>query len=205
MQGYIININNVKDEDLIVTILSSDMLYTTYRFYGARHSNINIGYKIDFELEYNMKSTIPRLKDVVQLGFPWILDNDKMYHWQRYLKLFYSHLKDVEELDIFYINLLDSLVRTMNKQNHKRAIIESYIMLCEYEGRLNDTYECLLCDGIIQADISLVRGFIPTHASCSYTRGFSKLKVNELFKDKTLISFEDDEVTHLWHVLMQGL
>ncbi len=34
MQGYIININNVKDEDLIVTILTQNNLYTAYRFMG---------------------------------------------------------------------------------------------------------------------------------------------------------------------------
>ena len=86
MQGYIIDIKAVKDDDLIVTIICENELITTYRFYGARHSNINIGYKIDFELE-STKSSISRLKDVIQLGFPWILNNQKMYAWQslRYL------------------------------------------------------------------------------------------------------------------------
>lgn len=205
MQGYIININKVKEEDLIITILSSNEVITSYRFYGARHSNLNIGYKIDFELESSMKSTIPRLKDVLQLGFPWILDNEKMYHFQRYIKLFYYHLKDVEELDDFYINLLDKLVQTMTKQNHKRAIVESYVKLCEYEGRLHMEYECLLCDEYIQEDIALVRGFIPTHAKCSYSRAFDINKIEELFEEKSLISFEDDEVEHLWYVLLQGL
>ena len=49
MQGYIINLNRVKDEDLIVTILSKGRLETLYRFYGARHGTINIGFKIDYE------------------------------------------------------------------------------------------------------------------------------------------------------------
>ena len=94
MQGYIVDIKAVKDDDLIVTIICENELITSYRFYGARHSNINIGYKIDFELE-TTKSTIPRLKNVIQLGFPWILNNQKMYCWQRYIKLFYPHLKDM--------------------------------------------------------------------------------------------------------------
>jgi len=205
MQGYITNITKVKDEDLIVTILSSNSVYTAYRFYGARHSNINIGYKIDFELEISLKSSIPRLKDVLQLGFPWLLDNTKMYHWQRFIKLFYSHLKDVEDIDDFYILLLDRLVQKMVKQNHKRAIIESYVELCDYEGRLHIDYECLLCDEQIKKDVSLVRAFMPTHPSCSYTKGFKKEIIDELFNEKTLISFEDDEVNHLWHVLLQGL
>lgn len=57
MQGYIIDIKNVKEDDLIVTVLAQEAIYTTYRFYGARHSTINIGYKIDFELESNLKSS----------------------------------------------------------------------------------------------------------------------------------------------------
>ena len=205
MQGYILNINKVRDEDLIVTILSSDAIYTTYRFYGARHSNINIGYKIDFELETNIKSTIPRLKDILQLNYPWILDNDKMYHWQRFIKLFYPHLKDVEEIDDFYIELLDNLVEKITKQNVKRAIIESYVKLCEYEGRLHSEYECLLCDMPIENNIALVRSFIPTHPTCSYSRGYDISKIDELFKNKSLISFNDNEVDTLWYILLQGL
>lgn len=205
MQGYILNINKVKDEDLIVTILAQDAIYTTYRFYGARHSNINIGYKIDFELETNLKSNIPRLKDVLQLSFSWILNNDKMYHWQRFIKLFYPHLKDVEELDQFYLNTLDDLVRKIQKQNPKRAILESYIKICEYEGRLHTHYECLLCDMPIDSDISLIRSFIATHPKCSYSRGFKQKKINEFFIQKSLINFDDSEVESLWHTLLQGL
>ena len=145
MQGYIIDIKPVKDDDLIVTILTENELLTTYRFYGARHSNINIGYKIDFELE-NTRANIPRLKDVLQLGFPWILDYEKMYCWQRYVKLFYPHLKELEQLDPFYFYSLENLVHIISKQNVLRAICESYITLLEYEGRLHIDFECLLCE-----------------------------------------------------------
>ncbi len=92
MQGYIIDIKAVKEDDLIVSILAENQIYTTYRFYGARHSNINIGYKIDFELESNLRTSIPRLKDVMQLGFQWIFDNEKLYCWQRFIKLFFIHI-----------------------------------------------------------------------------------------------------------------
>ncbi len=205
MDSYIININKVKDEDLIVTILSENYLYTTYRFYGARHSIINIGYKIDFELESNLKSNISRLKDVLQLSTPWIFDREKLYCWQRYIKLFYSHLKDIENIDKFYINLLDTLSHKMIKQNPKRAIIESYIQLCEFEGRLHCEYECLLCDKKIKSDISLVRSFLPTHKKCSFSRGFELNKIKELFKNKSMINFDEEEVEYLWNILMQGL
>ncbi|MEA3498174.1 MAG: recombination protein RecO [Campylobacterota bacterium] len=205
MQGYIININKVKDEDLIVSILTQNNFYTTYRFYGARHSTINVGFKIDFELETNMKSTIPRLKDVLQVAYPWILDRDKLYCWQRFIKLFYPHLKDVENIESFYFELLDELSHKMIKQNPKRAIIESYIKLCQYEGRLHTEYICLLCDEIIDSDISLVRSFLPTHSKCSYGKKFNLSQIKELFEENSLINFNDEEVEYLWYLLLQGL
>ena len=205
MQGYIIDIKNVKDDDLIVTILTVDHIYTCYRFYGARHSTINIGYKIDFELENNLKSNIPRLKEVLQLGFNWILDREKLYCWQRFLKLFNSHFKDVETIDSFYFNLLDELVHIMIKQNPKRAIVESYIKLIEFEGRLHTDYTCLLCEEEIVNHISLVRSFLPTHPTCSYSKNFEFDHINDLFTNKTLVSLEDDKVEYLWNILLQGL
>jgi len=205
MQGYIININKVRDEDLIVTILGKNNLYTTYRFYGARHSTMNIGYKIDFELETNLKSNIARLKDVLHLGFPWIQNKEKLYYWQRYIKLFYLHLQDVEALDEYYIRSLDNLAHKIIKQNSKRAIIENYVQLCEYEGRLHIDYECLLCEQEIKSDISLVRGFLPTHSSCSYSKNFSLKSIKELFEEKSLINFDEVEVEYIWNILLQGL
>ena len=202
MQGYIININNVKDEDLIVSILTNNNFYTTYRFYGARHSLINVGFKIDFELESNMKSSISRLKDVLQISYPWIHDSTKLYCWQRFLKLFYPHLRDVEEIEDFYFNLLDDLAHKMIKQNPKRAIIESYIKLCEHEGRLHTEYECLLCEELIESNISLVRSFLPTHKKCSYSKSFRLLQVQELFEEKSLINFnEEDFIRNLLKIL----
>ncbi|MCI0501372.1 MAG: recombination protein RecO [Epsilonproteobacteria bacterium] len=205
MQGYVLNVNKVRDEDLIVTILGENHIHTAYRFYGARHSNINIGYKIDFELEINIKSTIPRLKDVIQLGFPWLLDSKKLYHWQLYIKLFYHHLKDVEEIDDFYIELLNDLVVRITKQNTKRAILESYVKLCEYEGRLHNDFTCLLCDLPIEDDISLVRGFLTTHSVCSYSKNFDIQKITTLFSNKSLIDFDEDEIEYLWGIILQGL
>ena len=205
MQGYILNLNRVKDEDLIVTILSHNTVYTLYRFYGARHSHINIGYKIDFEVETNIKSSIARLKDVIQLGYPWILDNKKMYHWQRYIKLFYPHLKDVDEIDTFYMELLDDLAHKLTRQNPKRAIIEKYIKLLEHEGRLHLDFECLLCEQEVKNNVALVRSFLPTHSHCSYVRGFERNKIESLFTQKDGIDFNDEEIEYLWEILLQGI
>lgn len=205
MQGFIIDIKSVKDDDLIVTLLTPQHLYTTYRFYGARHSVINIGYRIDFELESNLRSNIQRLKEVIELGFPWILNRDKLYCWQRFIKLFYAHFKEVEELDEFYFTLLTHLIAKIEKQNPKRAIIESYIELLEYEGRLHTELECLLCDCQIEESISLVRSFHPVHSQCTYSKSFELHKIKTLFEKKSLIELEDNEVEYLWNILLQGL
>lgn len=205
MQGYIIDIKPVKDDDLIVSILTENHIYTTYRFYGARHSNINIGYKIDFELESNVKSSIPRLKDVIQLGFQWIFDNEKLYCWQRFIKLFYPHLKDIEEVDDFYFKILDKLSHKMIKQSPKRAICKSYLKLLKHEGRLHTDFHCFLCEEPIVNEVALVRSFMPVHPSCAYSKSFKYEKVEELFLEKNLIAFEDDEIDYLWNILLQGL
>lgn len=204
MQGYIIDIKPVKDEDLIVCLLTENEIINSYRFYGARHSNINIGYKIDFELE-DTRSSIPRLKDVIQLGFEWVLDYEKMYCWQRFVKLFYSHLKDLEQIDPYYFYSLDHLTHVMIKQNALRAICESYVHLLEHEGRLHTDYQCLLCEHKINEDISLVRSFLPVHAKCTYSRKFELYKIKELFEEKNLINFSQDEVEYLWNIILQGL
>ncbi|OCL82350.1 recombination protein RecO [Arcobacter porcinus] len=204
MQGYIIDVKPVKDDDLIVTILCENELISSYRFYGARHSNINIGYKIDFELE-TTKANIPRLKDVMQLGFPWILNSQKMYAWQRFLKLFYNHLKDIEELDSFYFTNLEELVRKIDKQNVLRAIIESYLNILDFEGRLHIDFECLICEINIDFNLSLVRGFIPVHNSCIRAKRFDIKKIKELFINKSAISLEDEEIEKLWDIILLGL
>ncbi len=205
MQGYIINVNKVNDEDIIVSILTENNFYTTYRFYGARHSIINIGYKIDFELESTMKSGIPRLKDVLQINFPWIENRDKLYCWQRFIKLFFPHLKDVEDIEPFYFELLNKLSHKIIKQNPKRAIIESYIDICKFEGRLHTQYECLLCEEKIIKEISLVRSFLPVHSKCAYAKKLDLIQVKDLFEENSLISFNNEEVEYLWKLLLQGL
>ena len=205
LQGFIINLQKVKDEDLIVSILGSDKVYTLYRFYGARHSILNIGYKIDFEIDTNLKGSIHRLKDVMQLGFAWMGEFEKMYAWQRFVKLFYSHLKDVEHIDDFYFVLFNEMLVKITKQNPKRALLEGYIKLLEHEGRLHNEHICLLCEEKIENNISLVRGFLPTHPKCSYSRSFESNHIEELFNEKSAINLNDEEVDYLWQIILQGL
>jgi len=205
VQGYIINLNKVKDEDLIVTILSKGSLETLYRFYGARHGTINIGFKIDYEIEPSAKSTIGRLKDVIHIGFKWINDYKLLRLWQDFTGLFHKHLKDAEDLGSFYFELLDNASREWNRQNPKRVAVESYIKLLEHEGRLHKEPYCFLCSKEIKGDISLIRAYLPTHYNCTHTLGIQKKALNELYDNHSTLFLNDKEVDRLWSVLLEGL
>jgi len=205
MQGFIININRVKDEDLIVNILSQNGLETLYRFYGARHGSINIGFLIDFEKESSPKTTISRLKDVVHIGFKWIHNYKLLRLWQDFTRLFYPHLRDTYELDSFYFDLLFEASQKWAEQNPKRVAIESYVKLLEHEGRLHTEFECFLCGETIDDDISLVRAFLPTHKRCTHTLQISKKALKELYETKSSLFLSDTEIERMWIILLEGL
>ncbi len=205
MEGYIINLNKVKDEDLIVTILAKDSLDTLYRFYGARHGTINIGFKIDYEREPSAKSTISRLKDVIHIGFKWINDYRLLRLWQDFLALFAKHLKDAEDIGDFYFDIIDNASIEWSRQNPKRIAIEAYVKILEHEGRLHREAICFLCSRPIEGEISLIRAFLPTHQKCTHTLGINAKALKELYENKSSLFLSDKEVDRLWSVLLEGL
>ena len=205
MQGFIINLNKVKEEDLIVTIISKNNLEVLYRFYGARHGTINIGFMIDYEIEESAKSTIHRLKDVIHIGYKWINDYSKLRLWQDFLALFHKHLKDAEDIGEFYFLLLHKASIEWGKQNPKRVAIESYVKILAHEGRLHTENECFLCSVKIENDVSLIRGFLPTHQECSHTLSINKAGLKELYKNRSTLFLNDKEIDRLWIILLEGL
>ncbi len=204
MQGYIINVNKARDEDVIVTILTHHNLYTLYRFYGARHGQINLGFKIDFETEASVKATIDRLRGVIHLGFPWISDRSRLFVWQQFTALFHKHLQDSEELDPFYFELLEEAAGIWQTQNPKRIAIESYVKLLSFEGRLHTEMNCFFCEQTIENDISLIRAFLPAHAQCILAIPIDIKAIQELFTTGSSLFLTDKEVEMLWHVLLEG-
>lgn len=205
MQGFIINLNRVKEEDLIITIVTRNSLETLYRFYGARHSVINLGFKIDFEIEPSSKSTIHRLKDVIHIGYKWINDHKRLMLWQDFLRLFHKHLKEAQEMDSFYFDLLENASIKWNKQNPKRVAIESYVKLLAHEGRLHKELYCFLCSQKIEGDISLIRAYLPTHFTCSHIPTIKRESLGELFNNYSTLFLNDTEVDNLWLILLEGL
>ncbi len=205
MQGYIIKQNKARDEDLVVSIVTSQGLENLYRFYGARHGTINLGFKIDFESRSSLKSSISQLRDVVHLGFPWILDFDKLRLWQQFITLFYPHLHQNEAIESFYFELLDAAASRWGKQNAKRVAVETYVALLKYEGRLHEEMECFLCNQSIENDISLLRAYLPSHKRCSHRLTVSSEALQDLYKTQSSLFLSDEEINILWSVMLEGL
>lgn len=205
MQGYIINFNKVKDEDLIVTILTKEHIHTLYRFYGARHSHINIGYKIDFELQHSINSNIAQLRGVLHLASVWNIDRERMLLWQKFIKLFFKHLRDITSIDSFYFDLLESASALWSNQNPKRVAIESYTKLLEHEGRLHDEFVCFICEKKIDLDPALARGFLLAHKDCIWTQSYNRAEILELLSNKSSLFLDDVHVEHLWDTMLEGL
>lgn len=204
MQGYILRTMKVKDEDLLVYILTDKYVIKSYRFYGARHASVMSGYKIDFELNHT-PTFLPHLRNVIHLGFRWLLDRDRLLIWQSFMRLLYMHLKDVEEIDEIYFGEIDRCAKRLHKQNPKRLIIESYVRILEYEGRLHSEFECFICDEFIaDNDICLARAFLPSHRHCLHKNSFNKSKIEYLFDTKSAIQLEDSECDELFAIMLEG-
>ena len=205
MQGYILNTTLVRDEDLIVTILTEKRVLKLYRFYGARHSQIQIGYKIDFATESSAKSTISRLKDVLHLGVEWLQDNKKRHYFQSYIKLLNQHLRDVDKVEEFYLSHLDKASTKLQKQNPKRVLIEAYLSLLSHEGRLEEGLKCFVCSKMIEDSVVLTRAFLPACTNCVKGESLTRQSVNTLFASKETMLLNEEQTEYLWRVLSLGL
>jgi recombinational DNA repair protein (RecF pathway) len=204
MQGYIINTTKVKDEDLLVTILSKKKVKTLYRFYGARHSNIHIGYKIDFEAHPTNKENFFQLRNVSHLSYKWFLKRDRFYIWQQFLKLLHKHLRDINEIDEFYYNLLDSMSIYLEKEDPKRVSVESYVKILDYEGRIYKDFFCFICNTKINGNVVLVRAYLPACQNCIDKKGLKKKKIIHLFEEKNSILLGENEIDDLYTVMLEG-
>lgn len=145
MQGYIIWIQKQKSEDLIIQILTPTELKTLYRFYGARHSIIHLGRKIDFTQEHN-GIFMPKLRNIMHLGFSWEREAERLYVWQRFTLLLHRHLRDISVIDEEYFRILDSGAHRLSSQNPKRVALEMYAQILQLEGRNPLSQRCIICE-----------------------------------------------------------
>ncbi|WP_024789467.1 recombination protein RecO [Lebetimonas sp. JH292] len=205
MRGLILNTVRVRDEDLIVKIITNTEVLSLYRFYGARHSYINTGYFIDFVVEENYKSTIKRLRNVAQISFKFLFEREKLFYFKEYVRLLNIHFTDVSRVDNFYYDSLFRLAESLHQRDAKRAIIEHYVGLLEKEGRLYKDKNCFLCEKKVGKKIALARSFLVAHEKCIMSDGFDAEKIDILFNEKKTILFNDEEIEKLWKILSLGI
>ena len=205
MRGFIINIRKAKNEDVIVTVLSNDSVKNYWRFFGARHSILQIGNLIDFEISEGKNGFMPNMRSLSQLSFPWIFSANHLLIWQNFIKLFEPHLKDTTEIEPFYFELLLHIAKKWDKQNPKRLAIEAYIKILEQEGRLYKNGFCHICENILDNKIGLMRAFIPAHTSCIYAYSLEKKSIFKLFNTQSTIHIDDETTEVLYQILLKGL
>jgi len=205
MKGFIVALRKAKNEDMVITLLSKEYLKTMYRFYGARHSILQLGYLIDYEDEENSRGFMPRLRRVSHIGFPWLHDRDRLMLWHTYIQLFEPHLRDTETLESFYFDALLEAAKKWNRQNPKRIICENYHSIQKFEGRLHPLDKCYICEKPLGNDVSLMTAMIPAHPECIYASSMPRKKLASFFETGSTVSLEDRDVEYLYNVCIKGL
>ncbi len=188
---------------MIVTILSPKKVVKYYRFFGARHSILQLGYLIDFEVE-DSGNFLPRVRSITHIGFPWIYDREKLMLWHRFISIFEPHFRDISDIDNFYFDLILNAANRWNRQSSKRLIVESYINILKYEGRILPINSCILCKQTIDSDLSLYDGFLPVHSSCSHLEPISYKALLKLFEDSSSIDLDDNSIDRLYLIALKG-
>jgi len=204
MRGFILNIRKAKNEDIIVTTLSDSKVQSYYRFFGARHSILQVGNLIDFQVQESKKSFMPQIRKITHISFPWLFSSSPLMIWQEFIQLFEPHLKERTTIDNFYFELLLKIAKRWDKQNPKRLAVESYIEILSYEHRVRNNPLCFICQTSLNNQITLIRAYIPTHPQCVRAKPFDKRKIFEFFRSKSTIYLEDVEVDELYAVLLKG-
>ena len=204
MKGFILKITKAKNEDIIVRVLSKDSINSYYRFYGARHSVLQMGYLIDFEIEEDNKGFMPRLRNITHIGFPWIYNREKLMLWHRFIAIFEPHLRDVTAIEPFFYETLLDCAKKWHKQSPKRLALEGYIKILEHEGRLYNPYRCVICNKNIENRVAIKKSFLPAHPECINAKSYNLAEIANLIKTKSSINLSDDSVEALLPIILKG-
>jgi len=204
MKGFILALRKARNEDSIVTLLTRNERRVYYRFFGARHSILQFGHLIDFEVEGEDSSFLPRLRGLSHIGFPWLFEPNRLLLWHNFIALFEPHLKEASTIDSFYYTLLLEAAQKWDKQNPKRLICESYLKLLSHEGRLHQVDSCYICETPIHKEVALMQAFIPAHPACLYATALPTTKIVAFFETQSTAHLEDYEVEYLFTLVMRG-
>jgi len=204
IKGFILQVRKAKNEDSIALVLTEHHVRTYYRFFGARHSILQLGNLVDFEVEGEDGRFLPRLRSLSHIGFPWIFDRNRLLIWHNFIQKFEPHLKDADEIDPFYFDLLLNAAKKWDKQHPKRIVCESYIRLLDFEGRLYPEENCYICEHRIEEEIALMQAFKPAHPDCIYTPSLPTKKILDFFESKKTVFLDDYEVDIIYDIVMKG-
>ena len=205
MQGYILNLNRVNEEDLIVSILTPVGMENFYRFYGLKHSKIQVGFKLDFEGAYSRNFPLRILRNTIHLSFDWIFDYKKLNLFRGFCSLLYKHLFGLSFNDPFYFSMLEDISKKLKKEAPKRVFVEAYLNLLSYEGRLYKEKKCFVCEKSLTNRAILTRGYLLGCNSCIRGIEFDLKKILKLFELKNTIFLDDKEVEYFFNILQEGL
>lgn len=205
MQGFILNITKATREDLILKILTPKNVVTAYRFYGARHSILFLGRKIDFELQDD-SIYMPRLRSIMHLLRPYEKLIHKVQIWQDFIRLLNKHLSEVDSLSSFYYDLLEEGIEHLHLTDEIRLILKLYLKLLEFEGRIFVNKTCFICDRALGGEVVVARGFLASCTSCLHNQLIMPRDLfMELLRIKSSINLDSTTTFGLYRVLMQGL
>ncbi len=190
---------------MVVKILTRDSIILSYRFYGARHSVLQLGYLIDFELEHDKPNFLPRLRNITHIGFPWLYNRDRLFLWHQYINLFSKHFKDVAQIESFYYEKLLEIAKKWHKQSPKRLIIESFVEILRFEGRLYSTNLCAICSKEIDdEEIALLKDLLPAHKYCANSFVVKKRLIDELYRSGLSWKLDDDLVESISNLIIKS-
>jgi len=177
---------------------------TLYRFYGARHSILQLGYLIDFEIEEQKVGFLPKIRNITHHPFSWLYNKNRLLLWHQFILELEKHLKEITKIEPFYFNLLLEMAKKATRQSIKRVIVEGVLKILEFEGRLYHLDRCVTCNKEIENEVSLIKNFLPTHPNCSNLIPLNKKDIKELFISKSTINLYDEIVDILYSIVSKG-
>lgn len=205
MQGYVIQITPQRNEDIILHVLTPAHILRLYRFYGARHSTIALGKKLDFEIEYN-GNFMPKMRNITPINFEFERNLTRLWAWQQYLRSLHLHFRGIENIENFYYEALDLGAQKMQRQNPMRVVIEMYVHLLRHEGRIPNLDDCFICAQRLDSTLSLGRAFLGAHPDCiRHPVTFDKNHLLRLFDSHSTAHMEDSTISGLYHICQLGI
>jgi hypothetical protein len=149
VKGFILRTQLVREEDLIVEVLTPTHRLTLYRFYGARHPQLQKGYLIDFYPETPKNYPILRLRHPIHLPLGFELSPRHLYWWQRFIGGVEGVTRGAGPVDSRYFQLLERVGRQLIDRPPVRGVGEGVVELLRLEGKLPSRLggHCLRCGG----------------------------------------------------------